>query len=214
VFVGRRSSPPIAHGGQNGRPTVLLSARYTAGKVRLLQQLKQLLAFWLLPSADYEPEFARQIGELAQRYNTPVFTPHVTIYGETIDHEPNSSEIHALLEEAVREVSPIILQVTGVSASEKFTKTLFVEFADSPELSRLCSRFKQLSSNADYELRPHLSLLYAHLPPNEKQTLAHELQAPFEHVLFDRVCAITGNARTDSREDVESWRVIAESRLQ
>ena len=87
--------------------------------------------------------------------------------------------------------APIGLCVIGASFSEEFTKTAFVEFATSDALTRLCKALKRKQSEpAAYELKPHLSLIYAPLSRAEKESLVRGLPLPQE-VAFDTIKAVS-----------------------
>ena len=177
---------------------------------REIKRVETLLAYWLIPSADHKRFFEETIRSLAARFDAPVFEPHVTIYaGQTAGVDSPGR----IIEEAVSSVEgvgePMTLRVERVGFSEKFTKTLFVEFADSPQLSAISESIKRLSSAPrEYELKPHLSLIYKDLSEAEKRALAQTITIPFSEVAFDEIKAITGPAQTSTREDVEAWRVV------
>ena len=69
------------------------------------------------------------------------------------------------------------------------------------------------ASPGDYELNPHLSLLYTTMDPRTKSELAHSIRLPFADATFDTVKAVLSPVRIESREDVERWRVVAEEKL-
>ena len=104
--------------------------------------------------------------------------------------------------------------VAGLDYSAKFTKTLFVQFAPSPELAQLSEDLRRASvSRNDYELNPHLSLIYKEMDEEMKRRLANSITLPFTEVTFDGVKAIISPAEIKKREDVETWRVVAEQKL-
>ena len=61
---------------------------------------------------------------------------------------------------------------------------------------------------SQYELKPHLSLLYNKLEAAARRELAASIIVPFSEVTFDRIKAVRCVSPTQSRADVESWRVI------
>ena len=176
--------------------------------------MKRLLAYWLLPADLERAALERMIEALAKQYNAPLFPPHLTIHAEILEAEPHPRSIQELIHAAARGVRLIVADATGIAESEKFTKTLFIEFATTPELLALAARIRELSADrADYELRPHVSLLYQHLPDAERHNLVRTLQLPVIRVVFDRLVAITGAAGADSPEDVRTWQTVAEVSL-
>ena len=168
------------------------------------------MAFWLMPAREERDFFKSLIDLLGVRFDAPRFDPHVTLFGGK-DIEPDRA-VQALHEPALAE--PIKLSIERVAFSDQFTKTLFVEFADSAEAAALTSAIRiATGSKSDYQLSPHLSLVYKDLPSREKAEVAQSLEMPFEMVTCDAVKVITGNAGTSGPEDVGSWRTIAERRL-
>jgi len=98
--------------------------------------------------------------------------------------------------------------------SGKFTKTLFVQFAPDPTLAELSGDLRRVSvSPGDYELNPHLSLIYKEMDEETRRRLAASITLPFEEVTFDTVKAILSPAEVESRKEVEAWRVVAERKL-
>jgi 2'-5' RNA ligase len=177
-----------------------------------IKRVNTLLAYWLIPAEPQRSLFKQLIETLAAQHDAPVFAPHVTIFANESGGVDSPGRI---LEEAAGGISePIILRVERVAFSEKYTKTLFVEFADSPQLSAISEAVQRLSSAPhEYELNPHLSLIYKHLGEAEKQALAQTITIPFSEIAFDEIKAITAPAQTKKRTDVEAWRVVHSRRV-
>jgi putative hydrolase of the HAD superfamily len=168
---------------------------------------ESLLVFWLMPAADAQIVFSGMINELAARFDAPAFEPHVTICGADVA-EVEATKI--LREVPARE--PIALEVSGVEFSEKYTKSLFVQFRPSPELRSLAAELQNPLGSAD-ELNPHLSLLYKEMPLARKADAARTVTLPFRSVTFDCVQTIVAPAAITRREEVEAWRTVAQRRL-
>jgi hypothetical protein len=134
----------------------------------------------------------------------------VTIYA-TRKGDKNPKEV---LNGALATCEPFHLSVRDIECSNEFTKTVFVQFEPSQSLSRLSNAFKQASATHDeYELNPHLSLIYKKMAPEVKSKVAASVRLPFKEVLFDSVKAIVSPKPVRSREDVEAWRVVAAQTL-
>jgi hypothetical protein len=89
-----------------------------------------------------------------------------------------------------------------------------VQFESDARLTRLTENFRRASvSPSDYQLNPHLSLIYKAMDEETKGRLTHSITMPFSEVTFDTVKAIISPAEIKSREEVEAWRVVAERRL-
>jgi hypothetical protein len=62
---------------------------------------------------------------------------------------------------------------------------------------------------SDYELNPHLSLLYKNMPATARRELADSIKVPFSEVIFDSLKAVRCISPAQSGADVDAWRVIA-----
>ena len=125
------------------------------GVIRFSHVLQsKMIAFWLSPAGGAREYFRRLIKELAQRYSAPIFEPHVTLCGGNLAEE-RAAEI--LSDLCIRE--PIELEITGMKHSEKYTKTLFVQFRSCPQLEALAAEIEK-AAGSDHSLNPHLSLIY------------------------------------------------------
>src|SRR4029077_21024974 len=107
--------------------------------------------------------FSREIRELAEQFGAPLFEPHVTIF---IAPSDSRAPIEVLLE-----VGQVKVELTthSIRFSEQFTKTLFVQFETNSALQELGDAIWKASGARDrYLMDPHLSLLYAKLPPETR----------------------------------------------
>lgn len=170
---------------------------------------EQIITYWLCPAEPARREFAAMIRDLAARFDAPIFEPHVTLYVTDASGE-NPEPVLA----AVTGRGEYRLAVRGLDYSAQFTKTLFVQFARDPELACLSEDLRRASASPiDYELNPHLSLLYKNMDQETKRGLALSIPLPFTEVAFHSLKAVISPALITSREDVEAWRVVAERRL-
>ena len=171
---------------------------------------KEILAFWLSPTEPARSHFLNLIRNFAARFDAPLFEPHVTLYGTDSEGE----DPQKLLKRAVAGVKQCRLSIAGIGHSRNFTKTLFVQFNPDAEVAALSAKLCAASkAQTDYELNPHLSLIYKELPAAEKAAIAGRLTIPFSEVSFDSVKAVISPATIKSRKAVETWRVVGEAKL-
>ena len=167
----------------------------------------EILAYWLIPAEPAWSYFRSLITDLATQFNAPEFEPHLTLYVTNAGND-NPTEV---LKEAF---APLRLSITGIDYSDAFTKSLFVQFRADETLARLSGRLRSASvSRSEYELNPHLSLIYKKMPTETKMQIANSLSLPFTEVEFDSVKAIVSRARIETSDDVNSWCVVATQRL-
>ena len=180
------------------------------GNCQCLVSRRIVIAYWLIPSQPARSYFQNLINDLAERYNAPEFEPHVTVHvgvecTDTVDE---------VLSKAARGCEQIVLQALEVNGSSEFTKTLFVRFAVTTQLQRLNQSIRiAAQSSSDYQLNPHLSLLYKTISTQDRHLLTHSIDVPFPEVTFGSLKAVRCVSPTQSRPDVEAWRVVAEKPL-
>jgi 2'-5' RNA ligase len=169
-----------------------------------------VIAYWLIPAEPAHRFFQDLINDLARRYDAPVFEPHVTIYVGA----NRTDALETVLSKAAQDCKPIMLQALEVSHSDQFIKTLVVEFGLNTKLLQLNQLIRRAAQDSsDYDLKPHLSLLYKKMSVQTRRQLAHSIEVPFSEVVFDSLKAVQCISPTQSRADVEVWRVVAEKQL-
>ena len=169
-----------------------------------------VIAYWLIPSEPTLGFFQRIINDLARRYDAPVFEPHVTIHVG----EDRADAVEKALREAAREYKLITLTLLGIDQSDEFIKTLFVQFAMSAELRKGSDIIREGANESwQYELKPHLSLLYKNLAAATRRELAASISVPFSEVTFHAIKAVRCVSPTECGADVEAWRVVAAGSL-
>ena len=169
-----------------------------------------VIAHWLIPAEPAHGFFQDLINDLARRYDAPFFEPHVTIYVGA-----NSTDaVNTTLSKAARDCKRIMLQALEVSHSDEFIKTLFVEFRLNTKLRQLNQVIRSAAQDSsDYDLKPHLSLLYKRMSVQTRRQLARSIEVPFSQVVFDSLKAVRCISPTQNRADVEVWRVVSEKVL-
>jgi 2'-5' RNA ligase len=171
---------------------------------------KEILTYWLIPA---EPElswFRSLIQDLTRRFDAPAFEPHVTLY---VTERGNENPARVLWEAFCNIQAPRLF-IAAIKYSNEFTKTLFVELRPEQLLDELSRKLRASSdSQHEYQLNPHLSLIYKTMSREMKMELANSLRPPFDEVRFDSAKAVISTAKIESRADVEAWRVVATQRL-
>src|SRR5262245_21741435 len=169
-----------------------------------------VIAYWLMPAEPARGSFQRMINDLAQRYDAPLFEPHVTVHVGA-DHAGVASNV---LRDSAIHCKLISLTPLGVDQSDEFIKTLFVQFPMSTELRKISGIVRQSANDSShYELKPHLSLLYKNLPAETRRELAASINVPLFEVFFESIQAVRCVSPSESGADVDAWRVIASAPL-
>lgn len=149
-----------------------------------------LFAYWLMPAEEERAFFAQLIARFARRFDAALFEPHVTIV--------------AVPEARLVPPPPLmklVLCPVAIKESSTFTKTLYLQFADSLPLRKLARTI----ANGPVKVEPHLSFLYQTLPRKTRRQLASEIALPFREVRFERVQVMRCISPTRSAGDVRSW---------
>lgn len=164
-----------------------------------------VIAYWLIPAEPAHSFFQQIINDLACRCDAPVFEPHLTIHVGADRADPAENA----LEDAARKCKAIGLTPLGIDQSDEFIKTLFVQFTMSAELRKINNVIREAANDsAQYELKPHLSLLYKKMEAATRSELAASITVPFPEVTFGTIKAVRCVSPTESLADVETWRVL------
>jgi cyclic phosphodiesterase-like protein len=170
---------------------------------------KTAIAYWLIPAEPVRSFFAAMIGDLAHRYDAPVFEPHMTVHVSF-----DLVEAEEVIAKVARSCRRLPAEVLKVRQSPEFIKTFFVEFALNGKLRQFNEMIRDVAQDSsNYQLKPHLSLLYKTMSIQARRQLVQSIKIPFLEVIFDSIKAIRCVAPTRSRADVEGWRVVAAKRI-
>ena len=176
----------------------------------LNKQRRIVIAYWLIPAEPAHSFFQGVINDLAHRYDAPLFEPHVTVHVGS----NRAPAAESALSEAARVCKVIKLKALEIGHSSEFIKTLFMQFALNTELRQFNEIIRNAAQDSShYELKPHLSLLYKKMPAVTRRELADSIKVPFSEVIFDALKAVRCISPTQSRADVEAWRVVAATEL-
>src|SRR5437879_1543205 len=136
------------------------------------------MSLWLMPEGRAGDRLRALIGELARRHRTPSFLPHLTLLGGI----PGPEE--AALSRAAgpaRGLAPIAIRLREVETSDEYFRCVFVRAEPTKALrgAHVDAR-AALAGAAPTPFKPHLSLLYGRLGPNERAAVLWELGGTLE----------------------------------
>jgi hypothetical protein len=162
-------------------------------------------SIWLMPGAEDAQRLARILGDLSRQFATPLFTPHLTVKG---DSDAPLAALDAAIRKAARTVAPFSAPVVAIETSELFFRSFYARFDVSTPLERL----KQaLDADATEPFMPHVSLLYGPVAAAPKTVAVREAGCLLvdRAITFDRLCVVT------SGQDVPiaDWRIMATAQL-
>lgn len=126
-------------------------------------------ALWLEPSGDVAYKLQERIKKLSNKYQTPVFAPHVTLLSGL---EASEHSLVPLVNTLASSHEPFELELTKAGYRDHFYESLFVHVKDSGSLKELRSTACQLFDVSEAEdFHPHLSLMYSDISRNEKERI-------------------------------------------
>ena len=162
-------------------------------------------SIWLMPASDDATLLSGIVSGLSQRFGTPLFTPHLTVRG---DSDTPLTALSAAIAEAAGRVAAFSEVVAGIETSDAFFRSFYARFAVVPPLAALKQR---LDAHATEPFMPHVSLLYGPVEAGPKAEAAAEIAALLagRSIRFDRLCIVT------SGQDVpiDQWHIVETASL-
>ena len=147
---------------------------------------------------------------MSEQFDAVEFEPHVTLHSAPSD----DAEARAIVARISRQFPPIHLIPNGLEHTEIYTKTLFMQFDESivaRQMSEIATNGFSRPSN--YQLNPHLSLLYKKLPRAKQQDLCRSLKVPTGAYRFDRIRILETEVPIEDAGPVRGWRTVCDAAL-
>ena len=161
----------------------------------------EIRSLWLMPCREDEAFLASLVSELAARFGTPIFAPHLTLRGDT------NATFERLLDDiraAAAASQPFTEPIAGIETTQAFFRAFYVRFAVSAPLLGLKRR---LDPQETERFMPHVSLLYGNLPEMVKApaTTEFEQRLAGRSIAFDRICVV----RSGQDIPIADWTIQA-----
>lgn len=172
--------------------------------------MKQLLSVWLVPVKRDKEYLGKIIKDLGGKYDAPVFVPHLTLIGDiTINYD----ELKTAVDEIFKNVKPFKIKKTRINQSEKFFKTVFIEFELDNNLINLFNAISKQTDKRDLStFKPHLSLIYKTMSEAERKKIMNKLSIKDEFTIG----SVYVNAPKEGEKDfydVLGWRTLYVKKL-
>jgi 2'-5' RNA ligase len=166
-------------------------------------------SIWLMPRLEDEERFAALVQDLALRFRSPVFQPHLTL----VEDMPRSAEeLTPLLQSLTDGAASFPAQVERVEESELYYRSFYARFPVVPALKTLKQNAVDLFGVGSLDsFMPHISLAYGVPADEEKHRAVAELHERLHglNVMFDRVCIVSSSQQTP----IEEWKTRVVSSL-
>ncbi|GAU81791.1 hypothetical protein BIWAKO_01692 [Bosea sp. BIWAKO-01] len=158
-----------------------------------------------MPSAEDGAFLAGLVADLAGRFGAPLFTPHLTVKGDT---DLPIAALAGGITEAAATVPAFREAVAAIETSDAYFRSFYARFHTSPPLALLKQR---LDSDMAGSFMPHVSLLYGPVAPAPKVSAAAEFQRMLtgRTIIFDRLCVV----RSGQDIPISEWAVIETAEL-
>jgi len=160
-------------------------------------------AFWLTPERQAYTQLESHIQTICQQYGATPFSPHITLF---VGERQQNEDMVGLGRQLADAVPSIAMKLEKIDYSDFFFKTLFLQFSAHPSPTKLIQIIQNgLQDYGDYQFDPHLSLVYAKIPSNTQQSLAHSIQLDMDSILFNRLDLVIPNPETNAWADIAGW---------
>ncbi|TCR68609.1 hypothetical protein [Bosea sp. BK604] len=162
-------------------------------------------SIWLMPKNDDEAFLSSLVRELAGRFGTPVFTPHLTLRGDT---DVPANKLAEDIAAAASQVPAFAEPISAIETTEAFFRAFYARFAVSAPLATLK---RGLDPHAADPFMPHVSLLYGNLEADVKAPAAAEFgqRLAGRAIGFDRICVV----RSGQDVPIADWSILATAPL-
>lgn len=126
-------------------------------------------SLWFEPSGDIAYKLQERIKKLSDEYDTPVFSPHVTLLGSI---NSSKTESVSLTNTLASSLHPFELELTKAGYRDSFYQSLFIHVDQTSQLAEIRHRACRLfGTGREEKYMPHLSLLYGDLSQKEKERI-------------------------------------------
>ncbi len=167
-------------------------------------------SFWLIPENSQKKLLEKIIIDLSNKYKSYLFVPHTTLYH--FKNNSNKNKVVNLLKENFSKENKLILKVENIEYSNIFTKTLYCQMKTNNQLQNLYQKAKKIFSKyGDYQLNPHLSLIYKNnMKAEDKEKEIRKLNSLIpKKIIFNKLALIIKEKGSIKEEkDVLEWKEI------
>lgn len=140
-------------------------------------------AVWYEPTGEVYSYLKSLIIQLADKYNSPIFEPHITLLPGGTDL--NKKTVINILKKTISDANPFETKLTFYDYLDDFFKCVFIRVDKTPSLMNFCSSI-QIAFNGQptTDFTPHLSVLYGQMANEEKAKLIDSLGKEYQQSSF------------------------------
>lgn len=163
-------------------------------------------AFWLIPREDQASQLQSLIHELANRYQTPSFIPHVTLCSGQWSRA--STELCSIAQAVAVEFKSLALATAGIGHIDRTFQYFYIAIHDQKFEAIAQSARALLQSARTPKPCPHLSLMYSSdYGQIDRAELAKDIQGLVpDTIAFDRIACVM--PRNNDWSDIAGWQEL------
>ncbi|MEZ0169351.1 haloacid dehalogenase [Microvirga sp. TS319] len=160
-------------------------------------------SIWLMPCATQERMLSGIVRDLAGRFESPIFQPHLTL----VEDMPRTcEELQPLLAQVAEDASAFDAPVETVEESGLYYRSFYARFPVVQPLRVMKTKAVEVFRVGNVEsFMPHISLAYGVQEGPEKSRSMGDLRERLAgmSVRFDRICIVSSSQQTP----IEEWAI-------
>ena len=159
--------------------------------------MERCWSVWLMPDNEGRDKYRNLIRFFSSKYNSPIFQPHVTLYGG-LDIDPQST--FSFFKKLILRQNYFTLVPIKIESKDPPWKTLIISLKEEKALSILQNKIHdKFKIYKDYNFDPHLSLAYGDISIKESERDSISLD---ESIRFSDVSLVMTSG------NINNWNVI------
>ena len=165
--------------------------------------MQEKYSLWFMPENSIYNKFETIIKNLAKKYDTPTFKPHITLIGSITEED-----VFKKTELLSKKIKPFTIKIAKASFMFDYFRCVLALAEKSPEIMNAAKLAREIFT--DYNKReyiPHLSLLYGDLSEEIKQKIVNELGDITAEFPVKDIKLVTGG------NIPEDWAIVKEYKL-
>ena len=118
-----------------------------------------LYALWLVPADALLDQLRGTVADLATRFNTPLFGPHLTLC--TVEWSLGLQALQAAMEVLCQGLSTLSLSVRGLGQTDEYFTFFYIKLADDDPQQVFSRAASAIRGARSPRIGPHVSLIYS-----------------------------------------------------
>lgn len=158
-------------------------------------------SIWLISTDTVQDYLSSLVKLLANKFNGPIFEPHLTLLG---DISINEKEVMSNVELLVKKAKSLNLEFGEVSFSTTYFQSVFVRIKASVDLMNLNLHGKKLFNINPNVFMPHISLYYSNDEMERRKLIANSINIKEKFYKANKLIL------TYSTADPKGWKHLKE----